>query len=180
MISKRRRPGGLVVLALSLAVAAALAAPASAAPTEVKASRSLNAAIVSKINATRSAHGLRRLKVAAPLSRAARQHAVSMATLGYFSHTSRNGTSSGRRITSFYSVSQGKNWAVGEVLAWATGDVTAGRVLAMWLASSPHHRQLLSKRWRDVGVSAVRSTNAPGVYGGRTVTIVVVDFGSPG
>ncbi len=177
---KRRRPGGLVVLALSLAVAAALVGPASAAPADVTASRSLNSAIVSKINAVRSGHGLRRLKVAAPLSRAARQHAVSMATLGYFSHSSPDGTSSGRRITSFYSVSEGKNWAVGEILAWATGDVTAERVLAMWLASAPHHRELLSRRWRDIGVSAVRVESAPGVYGGRTVTIVVVDFGSPG
>jgi len=169
-----------VVLALSLAVAAAFVGPASGAPAEVTVSRGLNSAIVSKINALRSTHGLRHLKVATPLSRAARHHAVSMATLGYFSHSSPDGTSSGRRITSFYPISQGKNWAVGEILAWTTGDVTAERVLAMWLASAPHHRQLLSTRWRHIGVSAVRVENAPGVYGGRTVTIVVVDFGRRG
>jgi hypothetical protein len=36
---------------------------------------------------------------------------------------------------------------------------------------------MLSARWRDVGVGAVYTRSATGVYGGRDVTIVTADFG---
>jgi uncharacterized protein YkwD len=43
---------------------------------------------------------------------------------------------------------------------------------------SPEHRtNLLCSKWRDVGVSAVHSSSAPGVFGGKAITIVTVDFG---
>jgi hypothetical protein len=36
---------------------------------------------------------------------------------------------------------------------------------------------MLTARWRDIGLSAVHLTAAPGTYGGREVTIVTADFG---
>jgi uncharacterized protein YkwD len=43
---------------------------------------------------------------------------------------------------------------------------------------SPGHREnLLSQRWREIGISAVHASSAPGVYGGQEVTIVTADFG---
>lgn len=178
-LRQTRRPGGWAAIAASATLALALVAPASAARSNAGADRSLTGGVVSAVNEVRANNGVRPLKVSAALSRAARKHALSMASVGYFSHSSANGSSYARRIASFYG-NEGRNWAVGEILAWATGDVTPQRVLAMWLASAPHHRQLLSNRWREIGVSAVRAVNAPGVYGGRTVTIVVVDFGRRG
>jgi uncharacterized protein YkwD len=43
--------------------------------------------------------------------------------------------------------------------------------------SPPHRANLLSPRWREVGLAAVHVGRAPGVYGGREVTIVTADFG---
>ena len=43
---------------------------------------------------------------------------------------------------------------------------------------SPGHRaNLLSPRWREIGIAAVHAASAPGVYGGHEVTIVTADFG---
>jgi hypothetical protein len=36
---------------------------------------------------------------------------------------------------------------------------------------------MLNPRWLEVGVGAVYAPSAPGVYGGRDVTIVTADFG---
>jgi uncharacterized protein YkwD len=47
----------------------------------------------------------------------------------------------------------------------------------MWLRSRPHRRNLLTPRWREIGLSAVHVAAAPGFFGGRTVTIVTADFG---
>jgi uncharacterized protein YkwD len=44
--------------------------------------------------------------------------------------------------------------------------------------NSPEHRaNLLNRKWREMGLSAVHEVNAPGVYGGDEVTIVTADFG---
>jgi uncharacterized protein YkwD len=67
---------------------------------------------------------------------------------------------------------------VGENLAWGVGRISADHVLALWLQSRPHRRNLLSPVWTRVGVG-VAYGRAGGVYGGRTVTIVVADFGAP-
>ena len=43
---------------------------------------------------------------------------------------------------------------------------------------SPAHRaNILTPRWREVGLSAVNVAAAPGVYGGRDVMIITTDFG---
>jgi hypothetical protein len=36
---------------------------------------------------------------------------------------------------------------------------------------------LLDPNWREIGVSAVHASSAPGVYNGLPVTIVTTDFG---
>ncbi len=44
---------------------------------------------------------------------------------------------------------------------------------------SPGHRQnILTPRWREVGIAIVTAQQAPGVYGNRTATIMTTDFGA--
>jgi uncharacterized protein YkwD len=136
----------------------------------------LGEAVVAAINEARVAQGRAPLRVSRQLRKAAGEHALSMATLGYFSHSSANGSSVTRRIASFYGAGGSKSWAVGEVLIWRAGNMSAQSAVSVWLGSAGHANQVLG-RWRDVGVAAVRAANAPGVYGGRSVTIIVVDFG---
>jgi uncharacterized protein YkwD len=156
-------------MGLSLSASVASAARVSADPP-------LGKAIAVEINTVRAEHALARLRTAPQLARAALAHASSMGRLGYFSHSSADGSSSEQRITSFYRVRGGSGWAVGEVIIWVTGRLTAAQAVAAWLASPPHRGEILSRRWREVGVGAVYVPQAAGVFGGRDVTIAVVDF----
>ena len=45
------------------------------------------------------------------------------------------------------------------------------------MASPEHRANILTARWREIGVSAVHVAAAPGVYHGLDVTIVTTDFG---
>jgi uncharacterized protein YkwD len=172
----------LCVVLLALAVSAvpglaAAAAPSARAGDGPGGNQTLAADLVASLNAARRANGLRGVRSNAALRRAALEHALSMAQDGYFSHSSANGDSASTRITSYYRVRSERSWSVGEVLYWASGNVSSDAVVGAWLSSPPHRAELLARRWRDVGVAAVYVPNAPGVYRGLNVTIVVVDFG---
>ena len=44
--------------------------------------------------------------------------------------------------------------------------------------NSPEHRaNILTPRWREIGISAVHFAAAPGTYKGLEVTIITTDFG---
>jgi uncharacterized protein YkwD len=138
----------------------------------------LQAALVQKVNTLRASHGLPRVRLSSRLSAAANAHSVQMARLGYFSHSSAGGTSCATRIARYYPTRGYRSWAVGENLLWGSPSIGASRALALWLASPPHRAVLLSSRWREIGLAAVHSTSAPGVYGGAPTTIVTADFGA--
>jgi uncharacterized protein YkwD len=139
---------------------------------------SLQAALVGQVNAFRVAHGLGRLRLSAPLTAAAAGHSTQMARLGYFSHNSASGAPFSRRIVLYYPARGYRSWTAGENLLWASPDVGAARALKMWLASPPHRANLLDPDWRELGLSAVHSTSAPGVYENAPATIVTADFGA--
>ena len=134
-------------------------------------------AVLTEVNALRRQHGLVPLRRSSGLSAAARQHSTEMASRGYFGHRSADGSSFDRRIARFYSVPGYRSWWVGENLLYSTSPLDAARALGMWLNSPDHRRIILEARWREFGLGAVQVVSAPGVYGGRTVTIVTTDFG---
>jgi uncharacterized protein YkwD len=162
------------LLALGLATAAPAGATAPTAPASRAASATAAAAdVLSAINDARQVRGIRPLRVASGLTRAARAHAKAMATNGFFSHSSRDGTSPGTRIRRFYDGS-----LVGETLLWRSPTVSAEQALQMWLDSASHRKVLMSRSFREVGIGIVHVDSAPGSYGGMPVTIVVADFGA--
>jgi uncharacterized protein YkwD len=138
---------------------------------------SLESQLLGRINLTRSQHGLRALRLSARLTAAANQHSASMAQKGYFSHDSANGGSFFKRIASFYTYRGYSTWSAGENLLWSSPDVSPAGALRMWMNSPEHRANLLSRAWREMGLSAVHVVSAPGVYGGDEVTIVTADFG---
>jgi len=167
------------LLALA-ALALALVVPASGSARgqgSVSTAAALQSALVDKVNALRAAHGLSTLRVVTSLRSAATFHSTEMAKAGYFSHSSANGSSFGKRVAGFYSPSGYRRWAVGENLLWGSPRIGAARAMKLWLNSAPHRQNLLDPRWRDIGLSAVHSTSAPGVYGNSPATIVTADFG---
>jgi uncharacterized protein YkwD len=137
----------------------------------------LEAPILRELNRVRAEHRLPLLRPSRPLARAADFHALSMARRGYFAHKSFDGTSFDRRVARFYPVGRSAYWAVAENLLWASPTLTPLRAVQLWLESPGHRRNILSPRYRELGVAAVRASAAPGLFGGLEVTIVVTDFG---
>ena len=169
---------------LAVASLATLPATSPATAQASKPSRStltsqnaLERPLVEAINAERQRRGLKRLRPSSELARAAEAHARAMGSTGFFAHESRDGTSASARIRRYYRI-DGGSWLTGEILLWRSPGVTAGEALARWMASPTHRRVILTGGLRDVGVAAVRATQAPGVFGGLDVTILVVDFGA--
>lgn len=137
----------------------------------------LEADVVVVMNEVRAEHRLAPLRLDPQLDAAAQQHTTQMVRLGYFAHTSANGSPFWRRIASFYPAGHFAEWAVGENLLWSPGSLDARRAVALWMASPVHRANILSPTWRQIGVSVRSVPHAPGVFDDLPVTVVTVDFG---
>jgi uncharacterized protein YkwD len=47
----------------------------------------------------------------------------------------------------------------------------------MWMHSPGHRENLLSRRWREIGLGVLHVGAAGGKFGGSPVTVVTADFG---
>jgi uncharacterized protein YkwD len=168
---------GLAVVLAALVAAGALAASAGATVRSETSLQALNRQVLQAVNRFRIAHHLHPLRESPRLDSSAREHSLQMGRVGYFGHSSANGTSFWRRIQHYYSSRNRSYWSVGENLLWAAPSVSAGRAMSMWIGSPEHLRNLLAPQWRELGVSAVRAVRAPGVFHGLRVTIITTDFG---
>jgi uncharacterized protein YkwD len=177
----RERRGNSRILAVLAALLVLVVAPSSgSARARGKTTQmvQLQTALLAQINSFRSAHGLVRLRASAPLTGVADRHSEQMAKLGFFSHDSANGQPFSQRLAQAYSPRGFRSWSVGENLVWGGPDIGAARAFRLWLSSPPHRANLLNARWREIGLGAVHSSSAPGVYGGGAATIVTADFGA--
>jgi uncharacterized protein YkwD len=121
------------LLAGGLAVSLITGTPASA-------STSLERALVTKINATRAAHGLRALYFAPDMTTIAHRHSAAMASRHRLYHSDLN------RVCCFRSV--------GENVGYAGSVYSVHKALM----NSPAHRaNILGSTWRGVGVGVVQS-----------------------
>jgi uncharacterized protein YkwD len=168
----------VAMLAAVLVVAAAPSSGSARLRGRQTPATQLQVALLAQINSFRAAHGLARLRVSGGLTAAAGGHSAQMARLGYFGHSSASGQSFARRIAQSYTPRGFRSWSVGENLVWGGPDIGAARAFQLWLSSPPHRANLLTARWREVGLGAVHSTSAPGVYRGGPATVVTVDFGA--
>lgn len=105
------------------------------APTEV----------VALTNQERAGAGCGPLGVDSRLAAAARRHSADMALLGYFSHTSQDGTSFVERI-----LDQGHPSPAGENIAQGQRD--AAEVVEAWMDSPGHRRNILDCEFTTIGV----------------------------
>jgi uncharacterized protein YkwD len=169
----------LPLLALVSAIAVlALPATATSSPSRsTVALSSLEAGVLEQLNHIREQHHLAPLALSAPLTVASKQHSTEMGADGYFEHTSADGTAFWKRIGRWYAQSGFHYWSVGENLLWSSPAVDASRAVDLWMNSPEHRANILSPRWREIGVSAVHFAAAPGTYDGLAVTIITTDFG---
>jgi uncharacterized protein YkwD len=172
----------IATVAAALATAAALAcAPALPATGSGRSSSlaSLQSGVLLRLNQIRRAHGLVPLRLNNALSTAAGQHSAEMLADGYFAHNSADGSAFWTRIERYYPLAQYRQWSVGENLLWSSGGrLDAKRALDLWMASPEHRTNILAPSWREIGIAAVYEADAPGLFGGHSVTVVATDFGT--
>jgi uncharacterized protein YkwD len=150
----------LATWALPVAIAVAvLAGPASAATTS-----SAEASLLREMNNARTARHLAPLRADATLQRAARSHSVDMLRRSYFAHGD-----FALRMHRFHIAGS----FAGENLAWGVGARAAARtIVADWLASPEHRKNLLRPGFRRVGLATLVGSFSG--YAGATV--VTADF----
>jgi len=162
-----------LVVALALAPAAASARSSATAMRET----TLEAQLAQQINVIRRSYGFKPLAVSTKLSSAAAAHTREMGADGYFEHDSFDATPFWKRLARWYPSRGWRSWSVGENLLYRAPDVTAESSVQMWMSSPPHRANLLSRSWREIGISAIHFDAAPGEYKDAPVTIVTADFG---
>jgi uncharacterized protein YkwD len=169
----------VVLFAALLLATAAMMAPAAAPSTSQKRQwhSTLESGVFQQLNTVRVRHGLRPLRLSASLGAAAVQHTREMGADGYFEHASHDGTAFWKRIGRWYISGGYGSWAVGENLLWSSPDVTPEAALRIWMSSPEHRSNILTAKWREIGISAVHVDGAPGTYRGLPVTIITTDFG---
>jgi uncharacterized protein YkwD len=173
------------------AAAAVLSAFALTAPADARAvtdcagadvvatpqdARSFERSTLCLLNAQRTSAGLRALSTRATLSRAAAGYSARMVRESFFAHQPPAGQGlAGRLARAGYLSHAAADWFVGENLAWATGTAATPRQLvAAWMASPGHRRNILEPAFRDVGVGMASGTPAAGPDG----VTVATDFGT--
>ena len=179
---RSRIRSGAALAAVAAAALLSLAGPIGSAQARtdgaVAPRADLAAQVLVAVNTLRAQHHLSALKGSPSLAAAAGVHGREMAEQGYFSHDSADGSAFWKRIERFYPSKGRRYWTVGENLLWSSPDVDAAQTIQLWLDSPPHRRILLAPEWREIGISALQSSSAPGVYDGLPVTIVTADFGT--
>jgi uncharacterized protein YkwD len=175
-----QKPFAMLAMLASCTCVALAASTATAAPdtASVTRSASLEELVLREVNALRVARNLRPLAASPALSRSAVAHSRSMATYGFFTHESRDGTSFSMRIKRFYAPRSGA-WTVGENLAMFGGTTpTASAIVSAWMGSAGHRANLLRGLFDEAGVGVMFNPAAGGVFGGDATWVVTLDLGS--
>lgn len=123
--------------------------------------------LVSLTNQQRQINGLPALSLNQTLVEAAAQKAADMMAKNYWAHTSPEGTTP----WNFFKNVNYKYLYAGENLARDFADSPA--VISAWMNSPTHKENILSGRYRDIGIVVVHGT-----FQGQPTTLVVQLFGT--
>jgi uncharacterized protein YkwD len=130
------------------------------------------------LNNERDDHRLDRLRLNPRLSQAATAHSEDMVAKRYFEHVSESGKDVVDRLTRTGYLGEARTWAVGENLAWGSGERgTPRQIVRSWMGSSGHRQNILSARFREIGIGVVIGTPVNRAPRGATFTTT---FGTRG
>lgn len=182
-----RRASALVLLAGAAVAGPQLAPPAGAAPAPsvigacphaeaepgTVGPRALGAATVCLVNRIRAQRRLPRLRPQRALDGFAQGFARRMVRQRFFDHDVPGGpTFSQRARASAYARAAGR-MAMGENIAWGQGSYsTPAAIVTSWMRSPGHRANILSRRYRDIGVGVVPGTPEAGGGSGASGTYV--------
>jgi uncharacterized protein YkwD len=114
------------------------------------------------INEERVAHGRRALRPNGLLRDAAYEYASSMEAGRFFSHYGDffghpASASPVSRLRQVGYIHPHTAWIIGENLHWSTAEgSTPAATVAAWMNSAEHRKYLLKRKFRDLGVAAIR------------------------
>jgi uncharacterized protein YkwD len=166
----------LSLLGAPAAFAAGACESANATPS-LAGERQLVRATLCLLSAERASAALPPLRLEPRLAQAARRHAADMARKRYFDHDSLDGSSFLERIRRAGYLSGAVSWRAGENIAWGSGWRSTPRsVTRAWMRSKGHRANILSPRFRHIGIGVARGAPLGGVSG--PAAVYVTDFGS--
>jgi uncharacterized protein YkwD len=114
--------------------------------------RAATRATLCLLNAERRRHRLPALRPDPALARAARRHSADMVRRDYFGHDAPGGTTPDDRIRAA-GYRPGPGGATGENLAWGEGsEATPASMVDGWMHSPGHRRNILRRRFADIGI----------------------------
>jgi uncharacterized protein YkwD len=124
------------------------------------------------LNVERRHHHQGRLRSNHKLAVAGRRHARDMVQNDYFSHDAPSGQSFVERIKATRYVPSASAWSLGENLAWGKRSrATPRQIVRAWMASAPHRANILSARFREIGIAVVPGAPVAGVGDAATYAI---------
>ena len=162
----------IAAMSIAPAHAAAACSDADASPAA-----EVRGATLCLLNAERAERGLQALRSNRSLALAAGRHAEDMVEQRYFAHVSRAGASFVDRVRrTDYLGSGTRSWSLGENIAWGSGNkATARSIVRSWMNSPGHRANILSGRFREIGIGVERGAPVRGLRNGGTY---VTAFGS--
>jgi uncharacterized protein YkwD len=137
----------------------------------------LHDATLCLLNNERRSRRLKALKSSPQLRKAAENHSRSMVQNTFFDHVSPSGStllSRVRRLTGY--LRGARSYALGENIAWGTGEYSSPRqTVRNWMNSPGHRRNILNRRFRHVGIGV--ALGAPEDAQGMPAATYTTDFG---
>lgn len=165
-----------LALALPAAPSAATCANADVMPAADNAAVMRDATLC-LVNAERTTRGLRALASNSQLGAAAQNYSRAMVRQRFFDHVSPGGSTLLSRIRGGTAYLRGaRSYALGENIAWGSGDYATPReTVKSWMESSGHRANILNRRFRHIGVGV--AIGAPEDDQGMPAATYTTDFG---
>jgi uncharacterized protein YkwD len=169
----------LISLPLALPAAAPAAAPCAGAdlmPTSDNVPQ-MRQAVLCLLNVQRRSHGLSPLAESPQLRKSAQGFSRTMVRESFFDHTSPGGSTLLSRVRggTVY-LQDARTWALGENIAWGSGEyATPGETVSAWMESAGHRHNILNRRFRHVGIGI--ALGAPADAQGMPAATYTTDFG---
>jgi uncharacterized protein YkwD len=134
-------------------------------------------AVLCLLNVERRKRRMVALKESPQLRRAAQSFSRTMVDNSFFDHISPGGSTLLSRVKSGTAyLADVANFALGENIAWGSGDLATPRqTMKGWMNSSGHKRNILNRRFRHVGIGV--AIGAPIDAQGLPAATYTTDFG---
>lgn len=137
----------------------------------------LSNATLCLINNERTSRGLKALKSSSHLRKAATNYSRRMVRENFFDHVSPGGSTLLSRVRRGTGYLRGaRSFALGENIAWGSGEFATPReTVKNWMDSPGHRQNILNRRFRHIGVGV--ALGAPEDSEGMPAATYTTDFG---